>query len=36
MKTDDTILAAGYSVIGGLNLRQITRQLLGKNIKSME
>ena len=35
MKTDDTTLAAGYSAIGGLNLRQITRHLLGKEIKSI-
>jgi hypothetical protein len=35
MKTDDTILAAGYSAIGGFNLRQLLRHLLGKDIKSM-
>ena len=33
MKTDDTTLAAGYSAIGGFNLRQLLRHLLGKDIK---
>jgi IS5 family transposase len=36
MKTDDTTLAAGYSAIGGFNLRQLLRHLLGKDIKSMK
>jgi len=35
MKTDDTTLAAGYSAIGGFNLRQLLRHLLGKDIKAM-
>ena len=35
MKTDDTTLAAGYSAIGGFNLRQLLRLLLGKDIKAM-
>ena len=35
MKTDDTTLAAGYAAIGGLNLRQLIRHLLGKDIKPM-
>jgi IS5 family transposase len=35
MKTDDTTLAAGSSAIGGFNLRQLIRHLLGKNIKPM-
>jgi len=35
MKTDDATLAAGYSAIGGFNLRQLIRHLLGKDIKSM-
>jgi transposase, IS5 family len=35
MKTDDTTLAAGYSAIGGFNLRQLIRHLLGKDIKLM-
>jgi transposase, IS5 family len=33
MKTDDATLAAGYSAIGGFNLRQLIRHLLGKDIK---
>jgi len=33
MKTDETTLAAGYSAIGGFNLRQLIRHLLGKDIK---
>jgi transposase, IS5 family len=33
MKTDDTTLAAGYGAIGGFNLRQLIRHLLGKDIK---
>jgi len=36
MKTDDTTLAAGYSAIGGFNLRQLLRHLLGKAIKVMK
>jgi transposase, IS5 family len=35
MKTDDTTLAAGYNAIGGFNLRQLLRHLLGKDIKPM-
>jgi hypothetical protein len=35
MKTDETTLAADYSVIGGFNLRQLIRYLLGKDIKLM-
>lgn len=35
MKTDTTTLAAGYTAIGGFNLRQLTRHLLGKDIKAM-
>src|SRR5215510_2899626 len=35
MKTDDTTLAAGYGAIGGFNLRQFIRHLLGKDIKPM-
>ena len=35
MKTDDTTLAAGYSAIGGFNLRQLIRHMLGKDIKPM-
>jgi transposase, IS5 family len=33
MKTDDTTLAAGYSAIGGFNLRQLIHHLLGQDIK---
>jgi hypothetical protein len=36
MKPDETTLAAGYSAIGGFNLRQLIRHLLGKDIKSMD
>jgi IS5 family transposase len=36
MKTDETTLAAGYSAIGGFNLRQLLRHLLGKGIKPMQ
>ena len=36
MKTDETTLAAGYSAIGGFNLRQLIRHLLGKGIKPMQ
>jgi hypothetical protein len=36
MKTDDTTLAAGYSAIGGFNLRQLIRHLLGKDITAMD
>src|SRR5262249_2386313 len=32
-KTDATSLAAGYAAIGGFNLRQLIRHLLGKDIK---
>ena len=35
MKHDDTTLAAGYGAIGGFNLRQLLRHLLGKDIKAM-
>src|SRR5262252_5414679 len=35
MKTDATTLAAGYGAIGGFNLRQLIRHLLGKAIKPM-
>jgi transposase, IS5 family len=35
MKTDETTLAAGYGAIGGFNLRQLIRHLLGKDIKPM-
>jgi transposase, IS5 family len=35
MKTDETTLAAGSSAIGGFNLRQLIRHLLGKDIKPM-
>ena len=35
MKTDETPLAAGYGAIGGFNLRQLIRHLLGKAIKPM-
>jgi transposase, IS5 family len=35
MKTDETTLAAGYGAIGGFNLRQCIRHLLGKDIKPM-
>jgi hypothetical protein len=33
MKTDETTLAAGYGAIGGFNLRQLIRHMLGKDIK---
>jgi transposase, IS5 family len=33
MKADETTLAAGYGAIGGFNLRQLIRHLLGKDIK---
>jgi IS5 family transposase len=36
MKTDEATLAAGYGAIGGFNLRQLIRHLLGKAIKPME
>jgi transposase, IS5 family len=36
MKHDETTLAAGYSAVGGFNLRQLIRHLLGKEIKAME
>jgi transposase, IS5 family len=35
MKTDETTLAAGYGAIGGFNLRQFIRHLLGKDIRPM-
>lgn len=35
MKQDETTLAAGYSAVGGFNLRQLVRHLLGKKIKAM-
>lgn len=35
MKKDQTTLAAGYAAIGGFNLRQLLRHLLGKDIKAM-
>lgn len=35
MKHAETTLAAGYAAIGGFNLRQLTRHLLGKDIKAM-
>ena len=35
MKKDETTLAAGYSAIGGFNLRQLVRHLIGKEIKAM-
>ncbi len=35
MKHDETTLAAGYGSIGGFNLRQLIRHLLGKDIKAM-
>jgi IS5 family transposase len=35
MKTDATTLAAGYAAIGGFNLRQLIRHLLGEDIKPM-
>jgi transposase, IS5 family len=36
MKHDETTLAAGYSAVGGFNLRQLIRHLLSKEIKAME
>jgi hypothetical protein len=35
VKTDETTLAAGYGAIGGFNLRQLIRHLLGKDITLM-
>lgn len=35
MKHDETTLAAGYSAVGGFNLRQFVRHLLGKDIEAM-
>src|SRR5918999_3477272 len=35
MKKDESTLAAGYASIGGFNLRQLVRHLLGKDIKAM-
>ncbi|HYQ98266.1 MAG TPA: hypothetical protein VEO92_07840, partial [Candidatus Nitrosocosmicus sp.] len=35
MKQDETTMAAGYSAVGGFNLRQLVRHLLGKDIKVM-
>ncbi len=34
-KKDETTLAAGYASIGGFNLRQLIRHLLGKDVKAM-
>ena len=35
MKQDETTLAAGYGAVGGFNLRQLVRHLLGKEIEAM-
>ena len=35
MTQDETTLAAGYGAVGGFNLRQLVRHLLGKEIKAM-
>jgi transposase, IS5 family len=35
MKQDETTLAAGYGAVGGFNLRQLVRHLLGKEIEPM-
>ena len=35
MKPDAITLAAGYAAVGGFNLRQLIRHLLGKAIKSI-
>jgi transposase, IS5 family len=35
MKHDETTLAAGYGAIGGFNLRQLVRHLIGKEIEGM-
>ncbi len=35
MQRDETTLAAGYGSVGGFNLRQLIRHLLGKDIKAM-
>jgi hypothetical protein len=35
MKHDETTLAVGYASMGGFNLRQLLRPLLGKDIKTM-
>jgi IS5 family transposase len=35
MKKDESTLAASYASIGGFNLRQLIRHLLGKDIKAM-
>jgi IS5 family transposase len=35
MKQDETTIAAGYSAVGGFNLRQLVRHLLGKDIEVM-
>jgi hypothetical protein len=35
MKQDETTVAAGYSAVGGFNLRQLLRHLLGKDIEAM-
>ena len=35
MKQDETTMAAGYSAVGGFNLRQLVRYLLGKDIEVM-
>jgi hypothetical protein len=36
MKQDETTMAAGYSAVGGFNLRQRVRHLLGKDIEVMK
>jgi hypothetical protein len=36
MKQDETTMAAGYSAVGGFNLRQLVRHLLGKDIEVMQ
>jgi hypothetical protein len=35
MKHDETTLAVGYASMGGFNLRQLLRPLVGKDIKTM-
>jgi len=35
MKQEETTLAAGYGAIGGFNLRQLVRHLIGKEIEGM-
>ena len=36
MKQDETTMAAGYSAVGGFNLHQLVRHVLGKDIKVMQ